>query len=138
VQYVKQAPSKNPLFSLWQKFPIHVARDMLLLVYRAQVVDPATRKASGITAAANVKAHIASPDVVVDEENQRLLMYFHGLLPSGAQASRVAVSADGINFRTLEPTISTNYLRAFDWRGRHYLMGMPGGVIPLAKPGGAL
>jgi hypothetical protein len=126
VAYVKQAASQNPLLSLLRNYPVHIARDLFLLAYRAQVTDPATRKARGVTAAANVKAHIASPEVVVDEENRRLVMYFHGLMESGAQASRVALSDDGLAFRALEPTISTNYLRAFDWRGLHYLLGMPG------------
>jgi hypothetical protein len=125
-EYEKQPAAGKVLLQLFEIFPPQVARDMLLLVYRAQVTDPATRRARGTTEAANVKAHIASPEVVVDEDNQRLLMYFHGLLENGSQGSRVAVSADGLTFTALEPLIRTNYLRAFDWKGKHYLMGMPG------------
>ena len=36
-------------------------------------------------------AHIASPDVHVDDENGRIIMYFHGQLSNGDQVTRVAI-----------------------------------------------
>ena len=42
--------------------------------------------------------HIASPDVHVDQENKKIIMYYHGLEKFGVQSSRVATSNDGINF----------------------------------------
>ena len=42
--------------------------------------------------------HIASPDVHVDDLNNRVLMYFHGLDEFGLQKTRVATSSDGVNF----------------------------------------
>lgn len=48
--------------------------------------------------------HIASPDVFVDNLNQRFVMYFHGpnsgVGPAG-QMTFVATSSDGLNFNTL-------------------------------------
>ena len=70
--------------------------------------------------------HIASPDVHVDEENQRIIMYFHGLEGPGFQHSRVAVSDDGINFTTLPDNIGRTYMRAFKHDGMTYAMSMPG------------
>jgi len=71
--------------------------------------------------------HIASPDVHVDDENQRIVMYFHGLEAPGRQVTRVATSTDGINFTT-EPSIvvERSYLRVFEHRGTTYGMAMPG------------
>ncbi len=44
-----------------------------------------------------VRDHIASPDMFVDDANQQIIMYFHA--PSrGGQKSFVATSADGLNF----------------------------------------
>jgi aminoglycoside phosphotransferase family enzyme len=43
--------------------------------------------------------HIASPDMHVDHANRRIIMYFHGLEGVGHQASRVALSPDGITFQ---------------------------------------
>ncbi len=71
--------------------------------------------------------HIASPDVHVDEANQRIIMYFHGLAAPGRQVTRVATSTDGIAF-TAEPPIvvERSYLRVFQHRGTLYGMAMPG------------
>ncbi|MEZ4572814.1 MAG: hypothetical protein R2849_21345 [Thermomicrobiales bacterium] len=71
--------------------------------------------------------HIASPDVHVDKENRRIVMYFHGLQAPGRQVTRVATSTDGISF-TAEPhiVVERSYLRAFEHRGTLYGMAMPG------------
>jgi len=49
-------------------------------------------------------SHIASPDVFIDEVNQRFVMYFHapnaGVGPSGQQTF-VTTSSTGLNFNTL-------------------------------------
>ena len=42
-------------------------------------------------------AHIASPDVHVDEQGRRIVMYVHGR-DVGRQVTRAAVSSDGIHF----------------------------------------
>jgi hypothetical protein len=54
--------------------------------------------------------HIASPDVHVDDENRRIVMYFHGLEGVSQQLSRVATSADGIHFDARPRTASTSTL----------------------------
>ncbi len=70
--------------------------------------------------------HIASPDVHVDEENRRIVMYFHGLEGPGFQHSRVALSDDGVNFTTLPENIGRSYMRIFEHDGMTYAMSMPG------------
>lgn len=70
--------------------------------------------------------HIASPDVLVDAEHRRFVMYFHGLEGVGVQVSRVATSVDGIHFTVHRGTIKRTYLRAFKHDGMTYLMAMPG------------
>jgi hypothetical protein len=42
--------------------------------------------------------HIASPDVHVDPTTRQIVMYFHGLDGVGVQVTRVATSANGIDF----------------------------------------
>lgn len=70
--------------------------------------------------------HIASPDVHVDEENRRIVMYFHGLEGPGFQHSRVALSDDGIDFTTMPENIGRSYMRIFEHDGMTYAMSMPG------------
>ena len=70
--------------------------------------------------------HIASPDVHVDTEHRRIVMYFHGLEGLGRQATRVATSADGLRFETRHDLLGRTYLRAFTRGGYTYAMSMPG------------
>jgi hypothetical protein len=67
-------------------------------------------------------AHIASPDVHIDATNQRINMYYHGLLPNGDQLTRFAHSEDGINFTAHEPLLGPPYFRAFERQDRIYTL----------------
>ena len=70
--------------------------------------------------------HIASPDVHVDEEHQRIVMYFHGLDGVSIQVSRVATSSDGIEFTARPERLGRTYMRAFQHQEYTYVMAMPG------------
>ena len=91
----------------------------------------AARQASGVRVSHDyakelTEPHIASPDVHVDEENQRIVMYFHGLEAAARQHSRVAISDNGIDFEALPGDIGRTYYRAFEWDGMTYAIAMPG------------
>jgi hypothetical protein len=71
--------------------------------------------------------HVASPDVHVDEERRQIRMYHHlGLTATPRQESRVAVSEDGLGFRSLPERLGLPYFRVFVWGGYYYALGMPG------------
>ena len=70
--------------------------------------------------------HIASPDVHVDDENARIVMYFHGLESVGNQVTRVATSQDGIHFEARPEILGRNYWRSFWYDGYNYALAMPG------------
>ncbi len=70
--------------------------------------------------------HVASPDVHIDRENRRIIMYCHGPAPTGGQRTSVATSTDGLNFSSSPEVFATSYLRAFKWEGITYAMSMPG------------
>ena len=88
------------------------------------------------------RSHIASPDVHVDHEQRRLVMYYHGPVdPHKAtadatlaaqfpvlegQRSFVATSTDGIHFHPSTEVLGSSYLRVFRWGGYVYALGMPG------------
>ena len=72
-------------------------------------------------------AHVASPDVHIDESGQRIRMYYHGLLDDGGQMTRVAYSQDGLSFVPQTPLLGPPYFRvirykdwiyAATWQGR--------------------
>lgn len=70
--------------------------------------------------------HIASPDVHVDHANRRITMYFHGLEGVGHQASRVALSNDGITFQARPELLGRTYMRIWPHQGQTYALAMPG------------
>ena len=70
--------------------------------------------------------HIASPDVHVREEAGVIVMYYHGLESYGKQATRVAVSRDGIAFEAYEEILGRTYFRVFDYQSQYFALAMPG------------
>lgn len=71
--------------------------------------------------------HIASPDVHVDQERREVRLYYHGPLADGAgQATRVALSGDGLRFTAQPEVLGAPYRRVFWWDGWYYGLGMPG------------
>lgn len=70
-------------------------------------------------------AHIASPDVHVDDEHRRIVMYVHGR-DVGRQVTRAAISTDGIHFEGRPEILGRPYFRVFEHEGRSYALAMPG------------
>jgi hypothetical protein len=70
--------------------------------------------------------HIASPDVHIDYNSRRVVMYFHGLEDFARQVSLVALSKDGVSFQALPQVIGRTYMRIFNYDGFTYAMAMPG------------
>lgn len=67
------------------------------LLYMRNVLGDSTRSDEELLGDLIIP-HIASPDVHVDHEKKRIVMYFHGLDAFASQVSRVALSSDGLNF----------------------------------------
>ena len=96
-------------------------------------------KAAGQRIAHSVRAelttpHIASPDVHVDHENRRIVMYYHGLESAGRQVTRAAVSRDGIAFECGSEILGRTYMRVFDYHGDTYALAMPGQFYRMVEP----
>ncbi len=70
--------------------------------------------------------HIASPDVHVDHEKRRIVMYYHGLSAFRTQRSRVAISGDGLRFAARDELLGPSYFRVFRHAGFTYALAMPG------------
>jgi len=88
---------------------------------------------------ADFYTHVASPEILVDEESRRLVMWFHGWWTNGerwpetlpearawarergyAQYTQVAESTDGLVFTAGSAITRTSYLRVFELDGTHY------------------
>jgi hypothetical protein len=73
--------------------------------------------------------HIASPEVVVENELQQIRLYYHGLtLEERTQHTRVALSKDGIHFTAIKEPAGRGsaYWRLFQYDGWWYALAMPG------------
>ncbi|MBM4184866.1 MAG: hypothetical protein FJ207_11740 [Gemmatimonadetes bacterium] len=70
-------------------------------------------------------AHIASPDVHVDEARREIVMYVHGQ-EDGRQVTRAATSTDGVHFTGRPEILGRPYFRAFQFGGYTYALAMPG------------
>ncbi|MEM7303366.1 MAG: hypothetical protein AAF468_19985 [Pseudomonadota bacterium] len=81
-------------------------------------------------------AHVASPDVHVDGNNQTISMYLHGLLPNGDQMTRLAVSSDGLQFEVREPLLGPPYFRVFRHGEFFYAIAFGGALLRARSPEG--
>jgi hypothetical protein len=96
---------------------------------------PAMFKKAGITKLGHsfeeevTHPHIASPEVIIDNKNKEILLYFHGLEAIARQATRLALSRDGINFAVpSNKNIGATYMRVFNYDDFTYALTMPGQV----------
>jgi hypothetical protein len=100
-----------------------------------------------------VYTHVASPEVLVDAANQRIIMWVHGQFSDGkrwpddpleaqawlrrngySQVTQVTVSTDGLNFKA-QPVISKEpYLRVFQHGGAYYGIVRLGRLVRAASP----
>ena len=88
-----------------------------------------------------IQNHVASPDVIVDDEKRLIVMYFHAPTQvsgrmKNEQKTFVAVSKDGLDFNQVSDTrktfgirpvtLGTAYFRVFEWHGNTYAIGNRG------------
>ncbi len=70
--------------------------------------------------------HVASPDVMVDENSQKVRLYYHGRLSNGSQVTRVAMSDNGLDFTANSEVLGPAYFRVFKQKDYYYAIAMPG------------
>ena len=118
---------ENPLGKYYLYFGHHQGT-YIRLAYADELVGPWQTYEQGSIQLEDsyCQGHIASPDVQIDDQEQRLRMYYHGPLKGHGQISRVAVSNDGIQFDCFDEILGVSYFRVFDWDGDVYALAMPG------------
>jgi len=118
----------------------HHSGDYIRLAYAEQLEGPWTVHTPGALQMAETPftKHIASPDVHVDDDRRRIILYYHGCggTPDGfpSQMESVAVSTDGVHFRANDNLLGPSYWRVFRWREHHYALAMPGVFYRSADP----
>ena len=121
----------NPLGRYYLYFAHHDGR-FIRLAYADDLAGPWHMYEPGVLTLdeALFAGHIASPDAHVDHDARQLRLYYHGAdAPSSAgarQATRVALSPDGLRFTARPALLGRPYFRVFRWGGYHYALAMPG------------
>lgn len=80
--------------------------------------------------------HIASPDVLVDADNRRILMYVHGMVEDGGQKTRLTLSGNGLDFTPQPELIDHYYFRVFPYQGWYWALSWGGYLYRAARPEG--
>ena len=77
-----------------------------------------------------LESGLASPDVHVDHDEQKIYMFCHGHMKNSSyQRTMVSVSKDGIEFQPGQHYLTRSYLRVFFWDGYFYGIDGSGGLI---------
>jgi hypothetical protein len=118
----------SPLGAYYLYFAHHIGAE-IRMAYADHPEGPYTVHNAGALELADVPAcqgHIASPDVHIDEANERFLMYFHGprAANAGIQSSYIAESGDGVTFAPISTEIlGLFYFRVWFYDGYWYALG---------------
>lgn len=123
---------KNPLGKFYLYFAHHSGK-YIRMAYANAVTGPYKIHDGGVLALDQLPVtldHIASPEVLIDEKAQRLILYYHGTVRQAdrpknpgkwnGQLTFAATSADGLAFTPRPEVISSFYLRVFPYAGRIY------------------
>jgi len=131
----------SPLGRYYLYFAAHSGR-RIELAHADRLEGPWTVRPEGALRLEQARAcsgHIASPDVLVEDETRRIRMYFHGPA-QGGQKTFVALSRDGLAFEAGETPLANFYLRAWRWGGMWYGLAKGGelfrcrdGLTPFEK-----
>lgn len=125
---------KNPLGKYYMYFAHHRGQ-YIRLAYANSLAGPWTVYKQGTLRLDQTSAlhHIASPDVLVDNEHQQFVLYYHGAveMPGGdyggrpyKQSTFMASSPDGLSFQNRTGDIAAPYLKAFTYKGKTYALAM--------------
>lgn len=119
---------KNPLGKYYLYFAHHAGK-YLRLAYADRLEGPWKIHEGGVQPLATqplLAGHVASPDAIIDEENQRIVLFYHGPQPKTGKAgkpgnadaeegqvSACSTSSDGIHFAPGPRIIGPAYFRVF-------------------------
>jgi len=85
--------------------------------------------------------HIASPDVHVDEGEERIRMYYHGCCGpfevegrEHPQVTCVATSTDGLSFDSRDEPLGVSYFRVWEYGGAYYAVANDGHLYRSPDP----
>lgn len=115
---------ENPLGKYYMYFAHHHGK-FIRLAYADNPTGPWTVYKPGVLKISETaaKGHIASPDIIIDEETQTIRMYFHGYnQDKSGQKTFLATSKNGLDFKALDTVLGPSYFRVFKYQSDFYAL----------------
>ncbi|MGY8946493.1 MAG: hypothetical protein ACKVJS_05505 [Flavobacteriales bacterium] len=69
--------------------------------------------------------HIASPEIIIDNDNKNIYLFFHGIIEGTIQKTKMASSKNGIIFDTINKSLTAPYLKIEKVKNQYYGIAMP-------------
>jgi hypothetical protein len=121
---------ENPRGRYYLYFAHHQGQ-FIRMAYADDLLGPYTVYSPGVLDIGDTSfaRHIASPDVHIDCDAQKIRMFYHGNGFTGPKPDDIgqntcyAESSDGLNFVTDGVCLGTSYMRIFEWDGWYYGFG---------------
>ena len=128
---------RNPLGRYYLYFAHHEGAH-IRLAYADSLSGPWRIHAPGVLHASETgwnPDHVASPDVLVDDERRQIRLYFHApvtpvprstdpdyheKLLQAKQESFLALSSDGLHFDVRRESLGPSYFRVWRWKNHYY------------------
>ncbi|WP_202964406.1 hypothetical protein [Algibacter lectus] len=115
---------ENPLGKYYMYFAHHHGK-FIRLAYANSPVGPWIVYKPGVLHIDKTAAigHIASPDIIIDEETKTIRMYFHGYNRNKeGQKTFFSTSKNGIDFKASDIILGPSYFRVFKYKSEYYAL----------------
>lgn len=77
--------------------------------------------------------HIASPEIIINNESKEIVMFFHGMVSGNIQKSKIAISKDGLNFNAKSKILTGPYLKLVEYKNSYLGISMSGVFYKFSK-----
>ena len=115
---------ENPLGKYYMYFAHHHGK-FIRLAYADSPTGPWTIYKPGVLQIdkTSAKGHIASPDVIIDEDTKTIRLYFHGYnQDKSGQKTFYSTSNNGLDFIASETILGPSYFRVFKYKSDYYAL----------------
>ena len=115
---------ENPLGKYYMYFAHHHGK-FIRLAYANNPLGPWTIYKPGVLHIdkTSARGHIASPDIIIDEETMSIRLYFHGYNEDkSGQKTFVSTSKNGLDFIASETVLGPSYFRGFKYKSAYYAL----------------
>ncbi len=77
--------------------------------------------------------HIASPEIIINNESKEIVIFFHGMVSGNIQKCKIAISKDGLNFNAKSKILTGPYLKLVEYKNSYLGISMSGVFYKFSK-----